>query len=40
MKVELIMKLASETGSYLCTDNICVSDRYIDFKKIETGLNK
>ena len=30
----------SETGSYFCTDNICISNEYKDFETIEAALDK
>ena len=40
-KVKLNLPQAvSETGSYLCTDNIYISYQYKDFEKIEAALNK
>ena len=35
-----LSQAGSETGSYLITDNICISYEYKDFEKIETASNK
>ena len=30
----------SETGSYFCTDNICISNEHKDFERIDAALDK